>query len=510
MTTGGPYKPLRANSLPELYVHIWSTYTEDEIMKKTYDVAIIGCGIVGAAMAYELSKYELDVVVVEKENDVCCGATKANSAIIHAGFDPLPGTLMAKLNVMGSRMAKEISQALDVPYKQIGSLVLAFDEDDLKTLDVLYERGLLNSVPGLRLLDRDEVLQMEPEISPNVAGALCAPTAGIINPWEYGIALAETAVRNGVELRLSSEVLSIGQDDENWRITTKSGDVHARYIVNAAGVNSDIIHNMTAEPSFSIRPSKGEYFLLDKSEGSRVKHVIFQCPSKTTKGVLVSPTVHGNLIVGPNAVPSERYDVSNTSDGLDYVRSAAMRSVPSISFRDNIRNFAGIRANSDNDDFIIGISAPRFLDLAGIKSPGLTAAPAIAVYAAELLKNEGLALSRKSDWIGTRKKVRFSELSIEEKNRLISENPAYGRVICRCETVTEGEIIDALHSPIPARSIDGVKRRTGSGMGRCQGGFCGPRILEIMSRELGIDPSEIIQDREGSYILTGQTKKERC
>jgi len=203
MTTGGPYKPLRADSLPELYVHIWSTYTEDEIMKKTYDVAIIGCGIVGAAMAYELSKYELDVVVVEKENDVCCGATKANSAIIHAGFDPLPGTLMAKLNVMGSRMAKEISQALDVPYKQIGSLVLAFDEDDLKTLDVLYERGLLNSVPGLRLLDRDEVLQMEPEISPNVAGALYAPTAGIINPWEYGIALAETAVRNGVELRLS-------------------------------------------------------------------------------------------------------------------------------------------------------------------------------------------------------------------------------------------------------------------------------------------------------------------
>jgi glycerol-3-phosphate dehydrogenase len=477
-------------------------------MKKIYDVAIIGCGIVGAAMAFELSKYELDIVVVEKENDICCGTTKANSAIIHAGYDPLPGTLMAKLNVMGSQMAKELSAALDIPYKQTGSLVLAFDEEDLKTLNVLYERGLKNSVPGLKLLDKDEVLRIEPEISENVVGALYAPSAAIINPWEYGIALAETAVQNGATLLLSSEVLSITDDESVWNIHTSSEDICARYIINAAGVNSDIIHNMVAKPSFRIEPNKGEYFLLDKSEGNRVQHIIFQCPSKTTKGVLVAPTVHGNLIVGPNASQTDREDVSNTRDGLDYVRTAAVRSVPSISFRDNIRNFAGVRANSDKEDFIIENSAPRFIDLAGIKSPGLSAAPAIAVYATELLQNDGLALEKKSNWIGTRKKVRFSELSTEEKNKHISENPAYGRVICRCETITEGEIIDSLRGPIPALTIDGVKRRTGSGMGRCQGGFCGPRILEIIAREHNIAPEDIFQDKQGSYILTGQTKRE--
>lgn len=342
-----------------------------------------------------------------------------------------------------------------------------------------------------------------------MTGALYAPSAAIVSPWEYGIALAETAVRNGTDLILSSEVLSIIDVGDMWVIHTSTGDIIARYIVNAAGVNSDVIHNMVAEPSFSIRPSKGEYFLLDKSEGGRVRHVIFQCPSKTTKGVLVAPTVHGNMIVGPNANPTERDDVSTSQEGLAYVRAAAVRSVPSISFRDNIRNFAGIRANSDIDDFIIEVSAPRFVDLAGIKSPGLSAAPAIAVYAAELLHKEGLTLAKRTGWIGTRKKERFSELTAEEKNRIISEDPAYGRVICRCETVTEGEIIEALRSPIPARSVDGVKRRTGSGMGRCQGGFCGPRILEIIAREYGIAPEEVLQDCEGSYILAGQTKKER-
>lgn len=473
-----------------------------------YDVAIIGCGITGAAAAYELSRYCLSTVVLEKRNDVCDATTKANSAIIHAGYDPLPGTLMAKLNVRGSALAKELCQKLDVPYRQIGSLVLAFNEAELNTIQVLYERGLKNGVPGISLLSASEVQEMEPELAKNVAGALYAPSAAIVSPWEYGIALAETAVKNGVELHRSTEVQAIDKIDGGWRLRTNTGDVEAKYIINAAGVDSGSIHNMAAEPNFRIYANRGEYYLLDKSEGTRVGHVIFQCPNENGKGVLVSPTAHGNLIVGPNAQAVEdAEDVSNTAMGLDFVKQAALRSVPSISFRDNIRNFAGLRANSDRDDFIIQIAAPGFIDLAGIKSPGLSAAPAIAEYAVELLQKEGLHTEEKSSWDGTRRKIRFKELTAEEKNRMIRENPAYGRVICRCETITEGEILDALHSPIPPCSIDGVKRRAGNGMGRCQGGFCGPRVLDIMAREYHVAPEEILQDVDGSYILIGETKQ---
>jgi glycerol-3-phosphate dehydrogenase len=473
-----------------------------------YDVAIVGCGIIGAAAAYELSRYRLRTVVLEKRNDVCDATTKANSAIIHAGYDPEPGTLMAKLNVRGAELAQELCARLDVPYRRVGSLVLAFREEERPTLEALYRRGVRNGVKALSLLDASEAHAMEPGIAPDVAGALYAPGAAIVNPWEYGIALAETAVKNGTELRRSSEVLSIGRIDGGWRILTNRGSVDAGFVINAAGVSSDKVHNMVAAPDFTIRPIRGEYYLLDKSEGTRVSHVIFQCPTENGKGVLVSPTVHGNLIAGPNAQAVEDGgDVSNTAQGMDFVRRAALRSVPSISFRDNIRNFAGLRAACERDDFVIRAAAPGFLDLAGIKSPGLTAAPAVAEYALELLRGEGLKTEKKADWDGTRKKIRFRDLSAEEKNRLIRKNPAYGRVICRCETITEGEILDALHSPIPPRSIDGVKRRAGSGMGRCQGGFCGPRVLAILAREYHMAPEEIPQDNDGSWILSGETKR---
>lgn len=474
-----------------------------------YDVAIIGCGIIGAATAYELSRYHLSVVVLEKRNDICDATTKANSAIIHAGYDPVPGTLMARLNVEGSALAGDLCRSLDVPYRQVGSLVLAFSDGELQTLKTLYERGVRNGVPGLSLLTASESRRMEPELSEETTGALWAPSAAVVNPWEYGIALAETAVKNGVELRLRTEVASIRKSKAGWYIGTAGGAaIEATYVVNAAGVESAAIHNMAAAPNFTILPSRGEYFLLDKSEGGRVSHVIFQCPNANGKGVLISPTVHGNLIVGPNAQSVEdREDVSNTTDGMEFVKHSALRSVPSLALRENIRNFAGIRANSDRDDFILQVAAPGFIDLAGIRSPGLSAAPAIAREAVEHLKEEGLKTEQKEDWDGTRRKVRFASLSADEKNRLIRENPAYGRVICRCETITEGEILDALHSPIPPCSIDGVKRRAGSGMGRCQGGFCGPRVLEIMAREYGVAPEKILQDGDGSYILTGETKK---
>ena len=471
-----------------------------------YDVVIIGCGIVGAATAFELSKYRLKVGIVERENDVACGTTKANSAIIHAGYDPVPGTLMARLNVRGAALARELCAALDVPYLPCGSLVLGFSPEDQAHLEELYRRGVANGVPDLALLTGDEARALEPNLSPAVTAALLAPTAAICSPWEYGLALAETAVRNGAELQLETAVTGLTPTEEGWRVETNRGVLEARYVVNAAGLEAQTIHEMAAPPSFAIHPSRGQYFLLDKSEGGRVGRVIFQCPNEKGKGVLVSPTVHGNLIVGPDAEPVEGDDTSTTSAGLAFVRETALRSVPSVDFRTSIRNFAGVRASTGAKDFIIELSAPHFLDLAGICSPGLSAAPAIGEYAVELLGQAGLALERKEDFQTSRKRVRFREMSPEEKAKLVAEHPAYGRVICRCETVTEGEILDALAGPIPPRSVDGVKRRAGAGLGRCQGGFCGPRVVELLAREQHRSPGDIPQERTGSWLLVRETK----
>ena len=475
-----------------------------------YDVVIIGCGIVGAATAFELSKYRLKVGIVERENDVACGTTKANSAIIHAGYDPVPGTLMARLNVRGASLARELCAALDVPYLPCGSLVLGFSPEDQAHLEELYRRGVANGVPDLALLTGDEARALEPNLSPAVTAALHAPTAAICSPWEYGLALAETAVRNGAELQLETAVTGLTPTEEGWRVETNRGVLEARYVVNAAGLDAQAVHEMAAPPSFAIHPSRGQYFLLDKSEGDRVGRVIFQCPNEKGKGVLVSPTVHGNLIVGPDAEPVEGDDTSTTSAGLAFVRETALRSVPSVDFRTSIRNFAGVRASTGAKDFIIELSAPHFLDLAGICSPGLSAAPAIGEYAVELLGQAGLALERKADFQASRKRIRFREMSPEEKAKLVAEHPAYGRVICRCETVTEGEILDALAGPIPPRSVDGVKRRAGAGLGRCQGGFCGPRVVELLAREQHRSPGDIPQERAGSWLLVRETKGRAC
>jgi glycerol-3-phosphate dehydrogenase len=449
-----------------------------------YDVAIIGCGIVGAAAAYELGKYDLNVLVLEAENDVAVGTTKANSAILHAGYDPEPGSLMARLNVEGVGLAKELCEKLDIPRRECGSLVLAFSAEDEAHIKQLYERGVKNGVPDLQILDREAVLAMEPNLSDAVIAALYAPTAAIVSPWEYCIALAETAVKNGVTLQRNAAVTAIEKAEGGYRLTTTAGVFEAKTVLNAAGVHSDSVHNMVAEPSFKIIPSKGEYYLLDKSEGGEVGCVIFQCPTKEGKGVLVSPTVHGNLIVGPNAETSPADDVSTTAAGLAYVADTARKSVPNVNLRQSIRNFSGVRAQTEVDEFRIGEvdDCPGFIDLAGIKSPGLTAAPAIAKEAVGLLTKH-VELREKASYIDSRKVTRFKELNTEEKAALVAKNPAYGRVICRCETVTEGEILAAIHSPIPPCSVEGVKRRAGSGMGRCQGSFCGPRVLELLSRE---------------------------
>ena len=472
-----------------------------------YDVLIIGCGVTGAAAAFELSKYKLRVGILERENDVAMGTTKANSAILHAGYDPKPGTLMAKLNVRGVELARELCGQLDVPYIPCGSLVLALSEEELPVIEELYRRGNENGVPGLKLLTGDEARALEPNLSEDVAGALHAPSAAICSPWEYCLALAETAVKNGAELHLNTAVTGLEPlNPEGWTVHTGNGDFQARYVLNAAGVDGSTVHAMAGPPSFQTSPARGQYYLLDKSEGNRVGRVIFQCPGKAGKGVLVAPTVHGNLIVGPNSERVEGNDTATTGDGLRYVRETAQRSVPSINFRESIRNFAGVRANTDRGDFVIERGAPHFIDLAGICSPGLSAAPAIGEYAAQLLAEDGLTLEKKDTFVCERHHTRFKELSPDERAALVEREPAYGRVICRCETVTEGEILEALHGPIPPVSVDGVKRRVNAGMGRCQGGFCGPRVVDILARELHKSPGEIVQDQAGSWLLDRETK----
>ena len=473
-----------------------------------YDVIIIGCGVIGAACAHALSRYDLSVCVLEKSSDVANGTTKANSAIVHAGYDPHPGTQMARLNVEGSRLMGGLCEKLDVPFRCVGSHVLAFTPEDMEMLRTLYSRGTVNGVPELRLLTGDEARAMEPSLSESVCGSLWAPTAGIISPWELTLALIETAVRNGTELHLNAPVTALERHDGAFAAVTPKGKFRAKYVLNAAGVHCEQIAAMLGADDFRIQPNRGEYFLLDKSEGTRVHSVIFQCPNKNGKGVLVAPTVHGNLIVGPNAENvSDPDNTANTAAGLAFVRKMAMKSVPSIVFRDNIRNFAGIRANHAEDDFLIGESrsVPNLYELAGIKSPGLSSAPAIAQDAVRWLSGK-MELREREHYVDTRRRIRFNELSPEEKNALIRENPLYGRVICRCETITEGEIVAAIHSPVPPTTINGVKRRVGAGMGRCQGGFCGPRVQEILARELGVTMDAIEMDQAGTYILTGETK----
>ena len=468
-----------------------------------FDVIVIGCGVTGAACAMELSKYKLKVGILEKENDVATGATKANSAIIHAGYDPKEGSLMAKLNVRGAELAKEISEKLCVPYENCGALVVAFSEKDIDHIKMLKARGDANGVPGLEIVDQKKLREMEPQISENAIGALWAPSSSIISPWEYCLAMAEIAVKNGAEIYLENEVCKIEKTSEGFKITTDKGVYETKMIISAAGCNADKVHDLICEHDFEIEPARGQYYLMDKEEHARANHTIFQCPNELGKGVLVSPTVHGNLIVGPDSEKVEGENKDTTSAGLAFVKKVAALSVPTIDYRNSIRNFAGVRARTKIDDFIIreDEKVKGFIDAAGICSPGLSSAPAIAEYIAEII-GKTLKLEKKENFIFERSRVHFKNLSAEEKIKLIEKNPSYGRVVCRCETVTEGEILDTFNTPIPPRSVDGVKRRVGAGLGRCQGGFCGPNVVKILAEKLGVDETEIVQEGSRSWMLT--------
>lgn len=477
------------------------------------DVIIIGAGVTGCSVARELSRYELKVTVLERASDVCEGTSKANSGIVHAGFDAHPGTLKAKLNVEGNRMMEALSKELDFPFKRNGSLVLCFEEKDREKLQKLYEQGVANGVEKLRIIEREELKKLEPNISDNAVAALYAPTGGIVCPFGLTIALAENAVVNGVEFQLNTEVQNIEKTESGYRVTTSQGVLESRVVINAAGVYADRFHNMVSDEKIHIVPRKGEYCLMDKKVGGFVSHTVFQLPTVYGKGVLVTPTVHGNLLAGPTAVDVDDPEALNTTGaGLEDVLKRASLSVNTLPVKQVITSFAGLRAHlvSENgeSDFRIGQvkDAPGFFDAAGIESPGLSCAPAIGEYLAEQVLTY-LPAEKKSDFIALRKGIPSMALATdEERQRLIKENPLYASVVCRCELVTEGEIMDAIHRPLGATTLDGIKRRTRAGMGRCQSGFCSPKTVEILARELSRDMSEIGKNGKGSEFLTGYDK----
>ena len=456
-----------------------------------YDIIVIGAGVTGCAIARALSRYQVRVCVLERASDLCEGSSKANSGIVHAGFDAKPGSLKAKLNVAGARKMPALSRELDFAFVNNEALVLCFEESQMDDLKALYERGIENGVEGLELLDADAVQRIEPALN-HVAGALLAKTSGIVCPFELTLAMAENAYENGAEFRFGEEVQQISPISGGYAVTTGNGTYEARIVVNAAGLYADRIHNMVCPDAITITPRRGEYFLLDKDCGNLVQRTIFQLPTKMGKGILVSPTAHGNLLIGPSAENIEdKENTATTSAGLASVRERAALSASDIPYNKVITSFTGLRAVGDTGDFIIGEAAEGFFDAAGIESPGLTSAPAIGEYLCELI-GKRIDLTEKPDFKATRKGVtHFAQLSREAQNALIRENPAYGSIVCRCEQITEGEILDAIHRPLGATTLDGVKRRTRAGMGRCQAGFCTPRVMELLAEAQGIPLTDV-------------------
>ncbi|MBA7467632.1 MAG: FAD-dependent oxidoreductase [Spirochaeta sp.] len=478
-----------------------------------YDVAVIGAGIIGTSVARELSRYSLRIALIEKDNDAANGTTKANSGIIHAGYDARPGSNKAKYNALGNPMFDKLCEELAVPFKRIGSLVIALENQDMENIEELYNRGLANGVPEMRILNGGEVRKMEPNLNEKIIGALHAPTAGIIDPWDLALALAENAVENGVELLLNHRVTAIDKLTDRFKIRTSASGIETRYVINCAGLYADQVNNMAAAPYFKITPRRGQYFVLDKNTGSLVNNVVFQCPGKMGKGVLLTSSIHGNLLIGPDSeVIDDKENLETTAARLLFVKESAAKTAFRIPFNTMIKTFAGLRATPSTGDFIVEESkdASGFINVAGIESPGLTAAPAIAEEVARLLKATAGELIKRDDFNPLRRKViRFMELKDQEKSELVRKNPAYGRVVCRCENVTEGEVVDAISRKAGATTVNGIKRRVRPGMGRCQGGFCAPKVMELLARELGRDMQEIVKEGKESYILADMTKGEQ-
>lgn len=472
-----------------------------------YDICIIGAGVVGANIARELAKYQVSVCLVEKEEDVGCGASKANSGIVHGGYSDEPGTVKAKLCVKGNRMYEALNKELNFGYRETGSLVLAFRDEDIKTLEKLYQYGIKNGVGGLAIIDGEKVRELEPYVSKEVKAALYCRNAGVTSPYEFVIALAENAIANGIDLRLNTAVIGIEKVDDYFKIATNKEEIQAKYVINAAGVYCDKISSLVGIDDFHITPRRGQYVLLDKEQNYLANSVIFQVPTELGKGILVTTTYHGNLMIGPNAEEiSDKDDVSTTEEVLEKIVETARMSVPDFDMKQAITSFAGNRPISSKKDWIIEESRiSRFINLIGIDSPGLTASPAIALEVIEILKQAGLELNAKANFIPYRQPI----IKVKDENfkgDINSKNPD-DHIICRCEQVTESEIIDALHRGIAIKSIDAIKRRTRAGMGKCQSGFCRSRVKEIIARELDIPVEEVTQRGKDSPGLPERVKR---
>ncbi len=449
-----------------------------------YDAAIIGAGIIGSSIARELSKYNLKTVLIEKSYDVSNGSTKANSAIVHAGYDPTPNTFMAEFNVRGNTMFPQLCKELSVPFKQMGSLVIAFSDEDIDIVHQLYERGKINGVPNIKILKKDEILRIEPNINTNVKKALWCGTAGIVSPYELAIALCENAQINGTEIKLNCEVLDIKKSDDYFEITTTQSKIKSKLVINAAGVYADKINNMVSADKFKINPVKGQYLLLNKTTGNLAKHVIFQCPTALGKGVLVTPTVYGNTLIGPDAQETQsKNDTSICEENFEYIKETALKSFPEIPFKKTIKTFAGLRAEADSNDFIIGESkdVQNFINVAGIKSPGLSSSPAIAFHVSSIVLSKFDMVDKKKEFSPFRQSPMLKYMNKETGDKLIKTDSSYSNIICICEHITEGEIKDAISRPPQATTRDGVKRRVRAGMGPCQGHRCGPKVDIILS-----------------------------
>lgn len=474
-----------------------------------FDVIIIGSGVSGSSVARELSRYSGKFAVLDKGAECCTGTSKANSGIVHGGYDAMPGSLMAKLNVIGNKMMEDLSKELDFPFKRTGSIVVCSRKEDIEKLHALKRRGEENGVSGLEVLNRDELLKTEPNLGDEIEAGLLCRSAGIVCPFNLNIALAENAYTNGIEFYFNIEVKDIVKRDYGYDLITNNGVFKTKAVVNAAGVYADKLHNMVSENKIHITPRRGTYLLLDKKAGGIINHTIFQLPTETGKGVLTTPTVDGNILLGPTATDiSDKEDTETTKVEMDKIFNDTQNLIKNLPYNLVITSFSGLRAHEDGHEFIIGEAndAEGFFDAAGIESPGLTASPALGKMIADMIE-EKYKFPVNENFNGKRKGISFTrEMTFEEHSEKIKENPMYGNLICRCEKVTEAEIVDAIKRPLGARSVDGVKRRTRALAGRCQGGFCTARIIDIMARELNVDKREVLKDNITSNYVTGYTK----
>lgn len=476
------------------------------------DVVVIGAGVVGCAVARELSKYELDVVVVEKNEDIGGDASKSNSAIIHTGYDAAPGTLESQLVVAANPMYDQLVEELDVPFKRIGAILPAVTQEQFDQLPAIKEKAFRNHVYDVEFKSGEELLAMEPNLNPETKGGLYIPRESIIDPFIWVQALAENAYANGVQFMLGAKVTDIKtQDGKIQSVVTTQGEVEARYVINCAGLYCDEIAEMVGKAEYKVVARKGEFYILDKNTSCKVEHIVLPIPTKVTKGKLMCPTIHGNMLVGPTAQDQEsKEDKSTTVEGLASIAADVKSLIPNVNVRDSITQYSGLRPNRNPEGLHVDVydDLYGYINLSGVRSTGLTLGVAMGKYVAWQMINIGAPMTLKANFISKREGImKFHEQSLEVQDQLIKENPLYGNIICRCETITEAEILQAIHRPLGARSVDAIKRRVRAGMGRCQGGFCGPKVIEILARELNCEPEDINKHNPGSYMVTGKNRE---